>query len=120
MNAVSIPGSEELDVLSPSCIEIVQSERERGRERVLLNGEERIDQGCVIDDRYGTSPSEAGEAINSRFLSAFSLRPGPLRNFISLNPVGKRPTDEKSITLFPLLIRKTWLVIIVIINRISS
>ncbi|GBO38064.1 hypothetical protein AVEN_174368-1, partial [Araneus ventricosus] len=24
MNAVSIPGSEELDVLSPSCIEIVQ------------------------------------------------------------------------------------------------
>ncbi|GBN77956.1 hypothetical protein AVEN_229497-1 [Araneus ventricosus] len=26
MNAVSIPGSEELEVLSPSCIEIVQSE----------------------------------------------------------------------------------------------
>ncbi|GBM01760.1 hypothetical protein AVEN_45193-1, partial [Araneus ventricosus] len=24
MNAVSIPGSEELEVLSPSCIEIVQ------------------------------------------------------------------------------------------------
>ncbi|GBM57005.1 hypothetical protein AVEN_146035-1 [Araneus ventricosus] len=26
MNAVSIPGSEELEVLSPSCIEIVQAE----------------------------------------------------------------------------------------------
>ncbi|GBN88583.1 hypothetical protein AVEN_80092-1 [Araneus ventricosus] len=33
MNAVSIPGSEELEVLSPSCIEIVQS-RPRPRERM--------------------------------------------------------------------------------------
>ncbi|GBO24665.1 hypothetical protein AVEN_233328-1 [Araneus ventricosus] len=29
MNAVSIPGSEELEVLSPSCIEIVQATVER-------------------------------------------------------------------------------------------
>ncbi|GBL78566.1 hypothetical protein AVEN_65167-1 [Araneus ventricosus] len=29
MNAVSIPGSEELEVLSPSCIEIVQEESEK-------------------------------------------------------------------------------------------
>ncbi|GBM86745.1 hypothetical protein AVEN_198514-1 [Araneus ventricosus] len=34
MNAVSIPGSEELEVLSPSCIEIVQESRSGDYSRV--------------------------------------------------------------------------------------
>ncbi|GBM84181.1 hypothetical protein AVEN_61029-1 [Araneus ventricosus] len=35
MNAVSIPGSEELEVLSPSCIEIVQHTHSYGEENEL-------------------------------------------------------------------------------------
>nr|GBL66430.1 hypothetical protein AVEN_19518-1 [Araneus ventricosus]GBL66446.1 hypothetical protein AVEN_25562-1 [Araneus ventricosus]GBL66477.1 hypothetical protein AVEN_170743-1 [Araneus ventricosus] len=37
MNAVSIPGSEELEVLSPSCIEIVQMGHQISLVPVLLS-----------------------------------------------------------------------------------
>ncbi|GBM86842.1 hypothetical protein AVEN_225063-1 [Araneus ventricosus] len=72
MTAVSIPGSEELEVLSPSCIEIVQADTTPINLQFKLRPSAR---SLITHNRMNPVPHQAGDGYEQGYLRPSSKMP---------------------------------------------